>query len=104
MNSLELVFALLALTLFVSFALSAEKNIIAKQKEGAALLSAKATAVFCAASLNMYYAAAGGLLRLEDGCAPYNGKVFSGLKSADIFPPAFRDGSGILVQVEGHYG
>ena len=103
MNSLELLFALLAVASFAAFAANAEKHLQKDWKEVSGMFGDKASATECAALANQYYANAGGTLNRQMQCTIERGYASSRNGKSPAIPAALPAGS-MLVEVERHYG
>jgi len=103
MNSLELLFALLAVASFAAFAIGAEKSAQDDIVQFRQIFADKEDATRCAALANQYYANAGGLLKGQMACTFEDGFARSGSAKSGQIPAALYAG-GMLIEVEGHYG
>ncbi len=105
MNTIELLFALLAVAAFTSFSLAAEKNVMNGWVGVATKLSDKYGATECAALANQYFANAGGRLNRGMECKIENGNAFFGKGKSATIPAAVDYGKGnMLIEAEIHYG
>lgn len=103
MNSTELITALIALLLFGTFIIKAEKELIEKGREIETVLNDKRNAIHCARKINSYYANSGGILEEQIKCEAKNKHAISGDRNSTLLTEASGSGGKIIVETEQHY-
>ena len=103
MNSIEALFALLAVASFAAAAVQAEKNALQGWDAAERGLSGRQSAAECAALANQYYATAGATRGSHMDCGIQGAQAVSGGGKSPAMPGAVSAGT-LLVEVERHYG
>lgn len=109
MNTTEFLFALLMLAAFTVFTAAMEAKMGEAAEKAAAEFRLKFNAVKCAATINEFYASAGGNLEEKMECAIEDNGAMAGKHAAQLVPEeaeTINDSGGtrIWVKMDGHYG